>query len=414
MADPYPRLQRLWRRLPIPRSVRVGVAPALARVLEHRARQRLLARPPASTIAPGPLVVSAFSSDVSGIGKAGRMTLDAISGWGVPVHAHDIRRDPVAEAVPTDLPPGGIWLCHCNPPEVLGIINAGASRLWESRFRIGYWAYELGTLPKSWRSTVGFFHEVWAPTEFVANAIRSAGDYGTTVRIIPHTLKPDFADHIQPSPRSADAPFTFIVMFDARSSLARKNPMGAIRAFQQAFVPADRSVRLVVKIVSSEFEARGIRDLRTMAEGWPNIAFLTDILSDDETLRFMKGADCLVALHRSEGYGLHLAEAMLMGIPVISTGWSGSHEFTTGSGLEVPYSLVQARDPSGRYHNGGQWADPDTASAAALMRQLRDDPDAARRLGAEGRRLVIERCCVTPSPAPYARYLGASGQPAAT
>jgi len=183
------------------------------------------------------------------------------------------------------------------------------------------------------------------------------------------------------------------VMFDARSSLARKNPLGAIQAFQQAFAPDDAGVRLLIKIVAVWKDPRSVGDLHKAAEGWSNIDFREAELSDAETLQLFASADCLVSLHRAEGFGLPIAEAMLAGLPVIATDWSGNTDFTRGASYEVPYRLIPATDASGRYSDTGQnWADPDIAAAAAMMRQVRDDPAGREAIASRGQQRVRELC----------------------
>ncbi|RYD88390.1 MAG: glycosyltransferase [Sphingomonadales bacterium] len=202
-------------------------------------------------------------------------------------------------------------------------------------------------------------------------------------------------------------------MFDARSSLARKNPLGAIRAFQLAFSPEDASVRLHLKIVAAWKDPRSVGELRDAAGGWPNIDFTEDELSDADTLRLFASADCLVSLHRAEGFGLPLAEAMLAGLPVIATDWSGNVDFTRGASYEVPCSFVPTKDSSGRYDGTGQsWAEPDVAVAASHMRRLRDDPVERKTIARRGQQRIRELCASLPgeSIAPFLTALPAAAE----
>jgi len=341
------------------------------------------------------LVISACISDVTGIGRAGRLTLKVAEAWGLPIVAHDIPADPEALRVRMDLPPGGVWLAHCNPPEAIAVLSQKTEHLWATRYRIGYWAYELGQLPADWVAAIPFFHEIWTPSRFVADAVEKArGNGQTIVRVVPHPVAAD-----PPAQVSADAgrPLTFLVMFDARSSLARKNPLGAIRAFQQAFSADDTSVRLQVKIVAVWKDPRAVAELRDAARGWRNIGFTEAELTDSDTLQLYRSADCLVSLHRAEGFGLPLAEAMLAGLPVIATDWSGNVDFTRGASYEVPCRLVPAQDPSGRYDGTGQdWAEPDLGVAAAQMRALRDDPARREAIAKLGQQRVRSLCASLP------------------
>lgn len=391
MSRLIPLLQSIWRRMPVSRSLRATVGPLLWHIVTRRGRANLRRTSDAATIEPGPIIISANLSDLTGIGRAGRLTVAAAEAWGVPILRHDIPADPQALRVPADLPPGGIWLAHCNPPETMALLSHDTERLWATRYRIGYWAYELPRLPPIWREAISFFHEIWTPSSFVAEAVeRARGNARTIVRVVPH---PVAIEPALPVERKGGGPLTFMVMVDARSSLSRKNPFGAIEAFQRAFAPEDAGVRLLLKVVAAWKDPRGIRRLREAGAGWPNIEFVEDELSDAETQRLVASSDCLVSLHRAEGFGLPIAEAMQAGLPVIATDWSGNTDLTRGATYEVPYRLVPARDATGRYSGTGQdWADPDIAVAADLMRQLRDDPAGRVAMAARGRKRVLELC----------------------
>lgn len=393
------------------RSLRSSLAPVLWHLVTTRGRANLRRTSDGTTVEPGPLVISACISDVTGIGRAGRLTVKAAETWGVPLVVHDIPADREALTVPRDLPPGGVWLAHCNPPEAIALLSQDSEHLWASRYRIGYWAYELAELPSLWANAIPFFHEIWTPSSFVAAAVeRARGSATTIVRVVPHPVAID----AQPATVTrSDGPLTFLVMIDARSSLARKNPLGAIQAFQRAFTRDDRSVRLLLKVVAAWKDPRGIQHLRDVAAGWPNIEFTEDELSDAETQSLLASADCLVSLHRAEGFGLPIAEAMLAGLPVIATDWSGNTDLTRGASYEVPYRLVPTSDASGRYNGTGQtWADPDIAVAADHMRQVRDDPAGRLSVARGGQQRARELCGNLPFDA-IARFVAPHADPVA-
>lgn len=368
---PLGRLRAIYRKLPL--AIRARTSPALGRLLG-----RMLARSappplPPSAIQRGDVVLSALLSEQSGIGRAGRMTWESLKTWRVPIVVHDITADLTANFVPAPAA-GGVWICHCNAPEALAVMLAGTERLWARRYRIGYWAYELSRLPDDWVPALKHFHEIWAPSAFVADAIRrSAGPGGPLVRVVPHPVAPRTPAATEP--RRPNRPMLFLSMFDARSTAARKNPMGAIRAFQAAFEPASEEVALLIKVAHGDADAATMRDLHAAIAGWRNIRLMTEHLSDDETLALIARADCLVSLHRSEGFGLPIAEAMSVGTPAIVTGWSAPIEFCTGAAIEIGHTLVPARDPTKRYEDASQvWAEPDLAEAASAMRRLASDP----------------------------------------
>jgi glycosyltransferase involved in cell wall biosynthesis len=185
------------------------------------------------------------------------------------------------------------------------------------------------------------------------------------VRVVPHvaTSKPM-------RPRDHTQPFTVLVMADSRSSFARKNPAGAVEAFRRAF-GASADARLVLKLNGRPAEMSALSAEFT---DLPNVTVMASFLDDESLAQLYRSADVLLSLHRAEGFGLPMLEAMAHGVPVVGTGWSGNTEFMTEqNSCLVPYRLVPVVDPAGIY-SGGEWAEPDLDAAADLLRQLAADP----------------------------------------
>jgi len=182
-----------------------------------------------------------------------------------------------------------------------------------------------------------------------------------------------------------DDRFTVVSVFDMASSAARKNPWGTIAAFREAFA-GDDTARLIIKLHRGDMAPTLKAKLLSLAgdgveivdENWPRSRI--DAL--------VGGADVLISLHRSEGFGLLIAEAMSMGTPVVATDWSAPADLISPLvAWPVPARLVPVVDPQGIYRRG-RWADPDIAATAAALRQIREQPDEARRRAAAGQALV--------------------------
>jgi glycosyltransferase involved in cell wall biosynthesis len=104
------------------------------------------------------------------------------------------------------------------------------------------------------------------------------------------------------------------------------------------------------------------------------VLLLDRYMTRDELAGLMRTADCYVSLHRSEGFGLGIAESMALGKPVIATRYSGPVDLMTGeNSYPVEYRLSSISRDYGPYLEGFSWADPDVEHASTLMRRVVED-----------------------------------------
>jgi glycosyltransferase involved in cell wall biosynthesis len=234
-------------------------------------------------------------------------------------------------------------------------------------------------------------HEIWVPSAFTAAAIGPL--LPGRVRIVPHPLAiaPPFPAALDRGafgwPANA---VVVLVSVNLASSFARKNPLGAIAAFRAAF--GDRRDRLLVlKISGHDHFPEDFAQVRAAAAEAQNIRIDTKAYPQDVNHAVTAAADIVLSLHRSEGFGLVPAEAMLLGRPVIATGWSGNMMFMDAdSAALVEWRLVPTDDRREVYY-GSRWAEPDQRSAVAHLRHLADDATARAALGARGRRHAVAK-----------------------
>lgn len=345
------------------------------------------------TLVSGPLIVSGFINGTKGISRAARLTVDALRAANLPVISHDldglfVAGDGTAAPLPASQK-GGVWLLHANPPEAISAMSRLPAEQWLGRYRIGYWAYELPKVPPQWVKAADVFHEIWAPTQFVADAIKNSG-VTRPVRVIPHPVALGAAPYMHDP--DADG-FMVLAMGDLRSSAARKNLIGAINIYKQAFPEMIASRRLVLKVQSNDAHPDFLRSALTAAAGREDIDFQSRSLTDSEIAQLIASASVLLSPHRSEGFGLTLVEAFLSGVPALATGWSGNVDFMTGvPELLIRHQLVPVRDPAGIYRAAGlQWAEPDVADAAAKLAALAQSSDVRRQLAERGRVAVLDQ-----------------------
>jgi hypothetical protein len=261
---------------------------------------------------------------------------------------------------------------------------------------IGYWAWELDRVPENWNVDMGFVDEIWVPSDFVAGAVAAELDpaAGKLVRVVPHAVdalplgpRKTMTDVAMTRAQHALPAHAFVVGFSfaMSSNYARKNPMAAVAAFQAAFPRGDaREARLILRCNDLEVWPPGFRELSAAAAADPRI-----LLVDSKTRRLpiidlYRACDVYLSLHRSEGYGLNLAEAAEIGTVVIATGWALAADIAARPQVQtVGWRLVPVEDPQRAYTGrSAQWAEPDIAEAAEKLRSLeqivrgRERPDA--------------------------------------
>jgi len=383
-----------------------GLSPLhrLWRVLPARGRRRVLTRA-AALLAPVPdrpppparggVAVAGELDRASGLGEGARLMLHGLAALGVPHWAIGSPSSGPAPSRPAD---GAPLLIHVNAPMLPAALLRLDRTMLRRRRLIGHWAWELPTVPADWRQGARFVHEVWAPSRFTATALETL--LPGRVRVVPYPLA---VAPPRPAPLGRahfglpEEAVIVLVSFSLASSFERKNPLGAIAAFRRAF--GDRRDRvLLLKIGNPGDFPADFRTIRHHVGAAPNIRIETRTLGSAERHALTACADIVLSLHRSEGFGLVPAEAMLLGRAVIATGWSGNTDFMeAGSAALVGYRLVPARDPRRVFEApGAVWAEPDFGEAASHLVRLADDPAARAALGRRGRETAAQRLGTAP------------------
>lgn len=324
------------------------------------------AEPEASTH----LYMAGLFSAANGLGQASRRVAEALRVAGCRPNLSDITstlKQGVGPA-PSKIPDGeGTILVHAYgpllPPALLHIGRRAVSK----KKITAIWDWELDILPRRWAAAANFAHEIWVASSFTASCFPK--DVNTKVRVMPYPvprLTPSMLDRQAFGlPENA---FVSLTIFDAASSLDRKNPMATILAHQMAF-GNDPNKILVLKVSGLKALKGEWSAIKSAIGNAENIRVLEQRLPRDDLSALVACSDALVSLHRSEGFGFSIAEAMTMGKPVIATGWSGNMDFMRGPGaFPVPFSMVPASDRQGTYDvPRATWADPNIPEAAAIM-----------------------------------------------
>jgi glycosyltransferase involved in cell wall biosynthesis len=338
----------------------------------------ILATAPSSKVA----VISFFGRN-NGISAGALWQIEALSAAGIS--AVQLDATPAIRKPWYKLPPLiGIdttsLIVHTDGKRVAVALNAMPRGLLAAR-RIGYCAWELPDPPLDWGQFDRFLHEVWTPSEFSRQALQVM--CSKPVRVVRHVVRaPANANGHAMRQRLnlRDTDFVVLAMADVRSSLARKNPIGAITAFKQGLGAYSNAV-LVLKVTGADHDPVAFDALRFALQG-SRVLLLLDRLSMSEQWQLYAACDVFVSLHRAEGYGLPMAEAMAMGRPVVATGWSGNLDFMHAENAAlVDHTLVKIDDPQGVY-SGSNWAEPSLAHAAEWLARLYASPLLRADMGA--------------------------------
>jgi glycosyltransferase involved in cell wall biosynthesis len=325
-----------------------------------------------------------------GLGEMGRVVHAALRHADIPV-ASVIEDHSLAESVGTGLAaPDTVGLPRF-PVSVIAVnadftelLLANHPAVGHERYRIGLWAWELEDFPEAYQSAFGLVDEVWTVSEFCRRSI--AAHASVPVRVFPVPVADPGV------PRQDDdvaTPTRFLFAFDYNSTGGRKNPWGLVTAFQRAF-PGRDDVRLVIKAHNTATNAAAAERLRCLVVDDARIELVERFLDPAELDELYATSHAYVSLHRSEGFGLTLAEAMIRGLPVIATDYSGSREFVTAAtGWLIPHTMVDVGAGWPPYPAEARWADPDLDAAALAMRTVADDPAQARLRGRAAREHLL-------------------------
>ena len=331
-----------------------------------------------------------------GMGESGRRIAMAVRHLGLPTHVvgvhaagarhqHRLQHTADSELRHRDT----IYCVNADETErVVSVLEHRHHRRDDAR-RIGLWFWEVSVLPPEHARAAALLDEVWVTSEFTREVVTAAAD--VPVRVVPLPVTP-IAQPTSFRREHLGLPdgtlFTF--SFDFNSVFERKNPLATIAAYTAAFAPDDGAA-LFVKSINGHRDPLALERLRWAVRHRPDIHLVDDHWHEFEMQALIELSDCFVSLHRSEGFGLHLAAAMAAGTPVIATGYSGNLSFMHDEvAFLVPHTLVEVGHGNGPYPPHALWADPDVEAAATFMRTVAERPDVAAATGAAGQRHVLE------------------------
>src|SRR5688572_7893229 len=333
-------------------------------------------------------LLGAFELNI-GIARAAQLLRAGLEAADLPIHPMDCSAvlRPIPGPAPRPPAPASGTMVFCvNPPKMADLLRHFGPRICRGKRLVGYWWWELDRIPRAWLPWAALMDEIWVSSRFIHDTF-SRGLPGKTVRYVPLPVPEPVASSLgRVDFGLAEQPFTVLAPFDLSSHWARKNPMGAIAAFRRAF-PRAVEAQLVLKVSGADQNPAQLERLRGLTADMPNVRIIDRTLPPRDLAALIRCADVLISLHRSEGFGLFIAEAMWLGTAIVATGWSGVMDMLDqDNALLVAFDkvAVQPADyPS--VPPGARWAEPDIGHAADCLRLLAGDAGLRSRLRTNAR-----------------------------
>lgn len=374
----------------------LGLAAAILRRLKPRrqvVQQRRLHIPDISRNRTGLDVLGFFTAE-HGVGEAARTFVTTLRSVGVPINTinyTDTESRTEHFFVTDDVSQHRTLFLSINADHLVAARNILGDHFFHDRYVISQWFWELEQAPTWYEPAWPLVDELWAPTRFIETMLKKSAPAEITIRHIPLPITKSVIDPSITRPQlGIDGRYLFLFVFDMMSVMKRKNPLGLISVYTKAFQESD-GAQLVIKTMNGDKRPEDKELLLAAAQGRSDITVIDEYFTRIEASTLISLADCYVSLHRSEGLGLTMSEAMSHGVPVIATNYSGNLDFMTEqNSFLVPWSPVLVGTGAGGYDPVATWAEPDEQEAVRMLRFVYENQREARVRGAQAM-MDIER-----------------------
>lgn len=339
--------------------------------------------------------------DSSGYAQAARNHIGALDSVGVkvnvvPVSFEGYRSDlgnlgTLVQSLVSRNPPGDIQILHLTPENY--------SKAPKAKYTIGYSAWETDKLPPSWVPMINAVDEVWVPSEHNKMVYEKSG-ITKPIFVMPHPFENDYLAGATKETLVTNIKEEDYVFYSIFQWTERKNAVDLLKAYLTEFT-AEENTALILKtyIVNPQnpVESNKIKAMvkevksRLHLDSYPKILLISSLLPSSEIKSLHKQSDCYLSLHRCEGFGIPIAEAMLASNPVIVTGYGGPVDFATSQEL-IPYDLTPVYGmPWNHYKGNMNWAQPRISAAKKSMRDLFSNQKKAKLIGEAGKKEVLSK-----------------------
>ena len=275
----------------------------------------------------------------------------------------------------------------------IDVVNEIYNYRGNTSYTIAEWAWEIENY-FPFDKSYDYVDEIWYPSDFVVNTISKFAK--KPVKKIPLFQIPDWnkilpKDEVRSQLGLSNNDYVFLFSFDFYSSFHRKNPDGVIKAFKNAFPKNIKNVKLILKTSHGEYFPKEFNYIKNISSDDERIIIIDNIFTRDEYISLLNACDAFISLHRSEGLGYNILEAMLLAKPVIATKYGGNLEFCIEqTSLLVDYVITEIKEDFGPYKKGCLWAEPDLDKASFFMQYLYENKDFGKELGLKAKQHLSE------------------------
>jgi glycosyltransferase involved in cell wall biosynthesis len=356
---------------------------------------------------PGVNLVGFLEGEL-GLGEVARKLGRALNHAGIPFAALPYRRTPSRQEHSVDLELASearfdTNLVCLNADYLHAFLDDVGADFFAGRYSIGVWFWESSVFAASNFGGLRFLDEIWVASEYVRRAVAAAAD--VPVHVVPLPVEAPPVPTRTRAELGLPQGFMFLFLFDFVSA-ERKNPLAVVEAFTRAFEPGEGPVLVLKSINGRERKPRQLEAVTAAVGDRGDIDVVDAYFTAAERDAAVASCDCYVSLHRSEGFGRTLAEAMAFGKPAIATAYSGNLEFMDDDNAYlVPYRLVPIPEGWWAYAPGAEWAEPDVGAAAALMRRVYENRAEAAGRGERARDEILRELSLDRTAAFVARRL---------
>lgn len=346
-------------------------------------------------------LIGLVTADV-GLGRGCRLLGNALDCTNIPwvaININNVKNISMSDTTYLNkivsLPKYNVNIVHINPDLLKVSLAYLPAKVWNVKYNIAFFLWELSDIPDSWVPFFSMFNEIWTPSNFTKLALEQKTDKPVT--LIPYGICVEGENEFtRESFGLSEEMFLYLVVFDVNSVAMRKNPQSVVAAYKMLFNSFNeeqrKTIGLVIKINHANDEHPEVIKLKESLNGYGNIFFYNYVMSKSEIYSLINCVDCYISLHRSEGFGLVLAEAMYLHKPIIATNWSANVDFINEeNSCPVKYKLITLAEDYTPYTKGSIWAEADIEHAVEYMRKLYFDDEyrtkIAQKAGDDIRRL---------------------------